>query len=89
MATSFQFTINKRSGQNQYYEEPIGEGVRPLEMMRIPSGSFLMGSPEDELERFAREGPQHKVALSQFFLAKVSHYSSSVACRRGYAAGES
>jgi formylglycine-generating enzyme required for sulfatase activity len=70
MAASFQPTINKRSGQNQYYEEPIGEGIRLLEMMRIPSGSFLMGSPENELERSTDEGPQHKVVLSQFFMAK-------------------
>jgi formylglycine-generating enzyme required for sulfatase activity len=70
MVTSFQLTINKRSGQNQYYEEPIAEGCRPLEMMRISSGSFLMGSPENELERLTREGPQHEVALTQFFLAK-------------------
>jgi formylglycine-generating enzyme required for sulfatase activity len=39
-------------------------------MMRIPSGSFLMGSPKNELERSTDEGPQHKVVLSQFFLAK-------------------
>jgi formylglycine-generating enzyme required for sulfatase activity len=70
MAASFQLTINQRQEQNQYYEEYIGEGVRPLEMMRIPSGSFLMGSPENELERFTSEGPQHEVALSQFFMAK-------------------
>ena len=70
MVTSFQLTINKRSGQNQYYEEPIAEGCRPLEMMRIPSGSFLMGSPENELERLSDEGPQHEVAVSRFFLAK-------------------
>ena len=70
MVTSFQLTINKRSGQNQYYEEPIAEGCRPLEMMRITAGSFLMGSPENELERSPDEGPQHEVALSQFFLAK-------------------
>lgn len=52
------------------YEEPLAKGVRPLEMMSIPAGSFLMGSPENELERFNREGPQHEVALAQFFLAK-------------------
>ncbi|MEO0348847.1 MAG: formylglycine-generating enzyme family protein [Cyanobacteria bacterium P01_A01_bin.15] len=63
-------TINKRQGQNQYYEEPIALGVRPLEMMRIPAGAFLMGSPEDELQRLDREGPQHEVRVPQFFMAK-------------------
>ena len=88
MDISFQLTINKRQGQNQYYEEPIAEGVRSLEMMRIPAGSFLMGSPDNELERFPDEGTQHKVALSQFFYGKVPDYSGSVAWCGCYAPGE-
>ena len=64
------FTINRRRGQNQCYDELIGEGVQPLRMMLIPPGSFLMGSPEDEQERLDREGPQHEVTLTRFFLAK-------------------
>ena len=64
------FTINRRRGQNQCYDELIGEGVQPLRMMLIPPGSFLMGSPEDELERLDTEGPQHEVTLTRFFLAK-------------------
>ena len=70
MVASFQPTINKRQGQNQYYEEAIAEGTSSLEMMRIPAGSFLMGSPADELERIPDEGPQHEVAVSQFFMAR-------------------
>lgn len=62
--------IKRRQGQNQYYDEFIAEGVQPLRMMLIPAGSFLMGSPENELERQVNEGPQHEVNLSQFFLAK-------------------
>ncbi|MEL7356932.1 MAG: formylglycine-generating enzyme family protein [Cyanobacteria bacterium J06560_6] len=70
MLAPLQLTINKRQGQNQYYEELLAEGVLPLEMMRILAGSFLMGSPEDELERSPDEGPQHIVTLSQFFMAR-------------------
>ena len=70
MVASFQLTINKRQGQNQYYEEPLAEGIPLLEMMRIPSGTFLMGSPEGELERLSAEGPQHEVAIPQFFIAR-------------------
>ena len=70
MTASFQLTINKRQGQNQYYEEPLAEGVLPLEMMRIPAGSFLMGSPSKELARSSDEGPQHEVTVSQFFMAR-------------------
>jgi len=37
------------------------------EMVIIPAGSFLMGSPEDEPEREAHEGPQHEVTLARPF----------------------
>lgn len=37
------------------------------EMVAIPSGEFMMGSPTDELERLPWEGPQHKVIISQSF----------------------
>ncbi|WP_346294101.1 formylglycine-generating enzyme family protein [Sphaerothrix gracilis] len=65
-----QLIVNKRRGQNQYYEEFLAEGVLPLRMMLIPAGRFLMGSPESELERTEAEGPQHEVAVPQFFMAK-------------------
>ncbi len=34
---------------------------------RIPVGTFLMGSPEDEAGRYPREGPQHSVTISRPF----------------------
>ena len=37
------------------------------EMVVVPAGSFLMGSPADEKDRDADEGPQHKVTLSKAF----------------------
>ena len=30
----------------------------------IPTGTFLMGSPDDEDERYDREGPQHEVTIT-------------------------
>ena len=68
-APSPQLAINKRRGRNQYYEEALAEGVA-LRMMLIPAGTFTMGSPEEELERTEAEGPQHEVAVGQFFMAK-------------------
>ncbi|MBD2115091.1 MULTISPECIES: formylglycine-generating enzyme family protein [Cyanophyceae] len=65
-----QLTLNKRQGRNQCYDEALAEGVLPLRMMQIPAGTFLMGSPKDELERQTSEGPQHEVTLSQFFMGK-------------------
>ena len=61
---------NKRSATNQYYDEPLDKGVLSLRMMQIPAGSFVMGSPETELEHEDNEGPQHEVTVPQFFMAK-------------------
>ena len=40
------------------------------EMVVIPGGRFLMGSPTDEAERLDREGPQHDVTVPSFALAR-------------------
>ena len=41
-----------------------------LEMTPIPGGTFLMGSPKDEIGRFSNEGPRHEVALAPFLMGK-------------------
>src|SRR5579862_6626220 len=40
------------------------------EMVGIPAGKFLMGSPAHEPGRFDSEGPQHVVTLKAFALGK-------------------
>ena len=40
-------------------------------MLRIPAGSFLMGSPANEPERASDEGPQHEVRLEEFYLSQT------------------
>jgi formylglycine-generating enzyme required for sulfatase activity len=42
-----------------------------ITMLRIPAGSFLMGSPPKEQAREDDEGPQHEVKLREFFLAQT------------------
>jgi formylglycine-generating enzyme required for sulfatase activity len=37
------------------------------EMLVVPAGSFMMGSPADEPERESEEGPQHRVAIAKAF----------------------
>ena len=37
------------------------------EMVVVPSGSFMMGSPADEPGRESNEGPQHRVTISKPF----------------------
>jgi formylglycine-generating enzyme required for sulfatase activity/RES domain-containing protein len=64
---------NARAGTPQAgppWQEPLGSEVA-LEMVPIPAGEFLMGSPEDELERWSHEGPQHRVRLAPFSLART------------------
>lgn len=42
------------------------------EMVAIPSGSFDMGSPADEVGRYSAEGPQHRVTIgTPFALGKT------------------
>jgi formylglycine-generating enzyme required for sulfatase activity len=47
----------------------LGDGLR-LELVRIPGGAFLMGSPEDEGENTER--PQHSVTVPEFFMGKYA-----------------
>ncbi|NEP39924.1 MAG: formylglycine-generating enzyme family protein [Okeania sp. SIO2H7] len=49
--------------------ENLGNGVS-LEMVKIPGGRFLMGSPETEAGRRDNEGPQHYVDVPEFFMGK-------------------
>lgn len=53
-----------------YTEMIPGTGVS-FEMVAVPGGSFLMGSPDDEPLRDADEGPVRKVTLSPFWMGKV------------------
>lgn len=48
----------------------LGGGVM-LELVWIPKGTFIMGSPEEEQGRYGSEGPQHDVTFRRgFWLGK-------------------
>ena len=65
--------VEKREEQEAtYFAEPLGETGPYLEMVAIPGGSFEMGSPEDEPERFEDEGPQHGVTVRPFFMGRYA-----------------
>jgi formylglycine-generating enzyme required for sulfatase activity len=51
------------------FTEALGSSAG-IEMVSIPAGSFVMGSPEDESERQSDEGPQHRVTLASFFAGR-------------------
>jgi formylglycine-generating enzyme required for sulfatase activity/predicted Ser/Thr protein kinase len=61
--------IKREPRQAEVFAEDLGDGVK-LEMVSIPGGSFLMGSPESEKERLKYESPQHRVNVPPFFLGK-------------------
>jgi formylglycine-generating enzyme required for sulfatase activity len=52
------------------YIEVIEHTDVTIELMPIPSGQFLMGSPDDEPGRNDDEGPQHEVKLDAFWMSK-------------------
>jgi formylglycine-generating enzyme required for sulfatase activity len=62
-------TITRSTGTVQGYTEDLGDGVG-IPMVFIPSGTFLMGSPETEPERSDDEGPQREVTLSAFCMGQ-------------------
>jgi formylglycine-generating enzyme required for sulfatase activity len=41
-----------------------------LEMVKIPAGSFLMGSADNDESAYGDEMPQHRVNLQEFYLGK-------------------
>jgi formylglycine-generating enzyme required for sulfatase activity len=61
--------VKRESLQAEYFTEDLGNGVT-LDMVAIPGGTFIMGSPKTEEGRFGDEGPQHSVTVPAFFMAK-------------------
>ena len=61
--------INRRNESAKYFTEDLGNGVT-LEMVEIPGGTFIMGSPENQAGWLLDERPQHQVTVPSFFMAK-------------------
>nr|NCS05012.1 formylglycine-generating enzyme family protein [Microcystis aeruginosa G13-11] len=59
--------IKKESKQSQYFSQDLGNDIT-LEMVAIPGGTFLMGSPAGE--GYDYEKPQHQVTVPPFFMGK-------------------
>jgi len=52
-----------------YTEELAGTRVK-FDMVAVPGGTYLMGSPAGEPNRAADEGPQHPVTVRPFWMGK-------------------
>jgi formylglycine-generating enzyme required for sulfatase activity len=65
------YETNRNRGRAEFFTENLGNGIL-LEMVAIPGGQFLMGSPENELERSENENPQHIVTIQPFYMGKYA-----------------
>ena len=63
------WVIQEEQHQAYKFNETLTEDVI-LEMVAIPEGKFLMGSPEDEPGSDDDESPQHEVTLQPFFMGR-------------------
>jgi formylglycine-generating enzyme required for sulfatase activity len=68
-----QLSIAKHAQKIHYFEEPLHPSnliLKPIKMVLIQGGTFDMGSPEQEIDRFERESPQHSVTVPSFFMSE-------------------
>ncbi|MGK7898901.1 MAG: formylglycine-generating enzyme family protein, partial [Xenococcus sp. (in: cyanobacteria)] len=58
---------SRKTREAEFYQEDLGNNMW-LDMVKIPGGEFMMGSPEGEGR--SNEKPQHKVRVPSFWLGK-------------------
>ena len=62
-------SADKAAEMTAYTETIPGTNIR-FEMLPIPGGTFLMGSPTDESGRSTDEDPQHQVTIRPFWMGR-------------------
>ena len=60
---------SRRKSFAHFFPEDLGDGVL-LDMVYIPGGTFIMGSPATEPGSRHHERPQHQVIVPAFYAAK-------------------
>jgi formylglycine-generating enzyme required for sulfatase activity len=60
----------KTEGEMKAYTQKIANTEVTFDLVPIPGGEFLMGSPATEKGRKDDEGPQHKVKVEPFWMGK-------------------
>lgn len=63
-------SVAKTPDAMKAYTELIEHTDATIDMVPIPGGQFLMGSPKSEKGREDCEGPQHKVKVDPFWMSK-------------------
>jgi formylglycine-generating enzyme required for sulfatase activity/calcineurin-like phosphoesterase family protein len=61
--------IDRHGAEAHYFLQDLGDGVT-LEMVKVPGGMLIMGSPASEANRDDDEGPQHEVSVPGFYAGK-------------------
>lgn len=62
----------KKDEELKKYEDKVPKAAdHLLKLLPIPGGKFLMGSPEDEEDRRADEGPQKTVNIAPFWMSET------------------
>jgi formylglycine-generating enzyme required for sulfatase activity len=65
------YPVVEKATQKTYRETiPGSKPVVTFDMVAVPGGTFLMGSPKDEKDRKADEGPQHPVQIKELWVGK-------------------
>ncbi|MDF5726566.1 MAG: formylglycine-generating enzyme family protein [Rhizonema sp. PD38] len=62
---------DRRFSQANFFTENLGNGIT-LEMVEIPGGKFVMGSPPGEEGGDSYERPQHTVTIQPFFMGRYT-----------------
>ena len=69
--TPTQWVVRQRHEHAWHWLEEMTDDLA-LEMVAIPAGKFLMGSPTHEPERSPAESPQHPVMIQSFLMGRYS-----------------
>ena len=64
------FFLSTLAFAQKEYVEKISGINNELHMQFIPRGNFMMGSPKFEQGHFGDEGPQHEVAIDEFWMSR-------------------
>ena len=63
--------VERRTLQARQFVEELAPGVQ-LEMVEIPDGKFMMGSPKEEANSYDDERPRLEVTVAPFYLGKFT-----------------
>ncbi|MDX2303818.1 MAG: SUMF1/EgtB/PvdO family nonheme iron enzyme [Microscillaceae bacterium] len=70
LSASFFFSDSHHIDSFEAYSQEIPGSKITIDMLPIPEGTYLMGSPAQEANRLEDEGPQHKVKIQAFWMSK-------------------